>query len=359
MPVGIKVVFTPYTERNPYQNLLMKELDDLGVKVRGVKNRNIWFFNVTLLYILLKRWNPDIIHLHWHHSFLLVKSSKLKTYIKSSFFIFQLVIVKLLGIKIVWTVHNLVKHEKIHSEIEIAFSRLIALLTDAVISHCNAAKVKIQSSYKIKNTNKIKVVPHGNFFDSYNTDFSRSTARKILNLEPSELVFLFLGEIRYYKGVIELVDSFKRLEIDNAKLLIAGKPTNKEIIDDIRSHQAGNSNIRTIFQFIPDNDLPIYLGASDVMVFPYRNILTSGGVFLALSFGRPIIAPNIGCIPETLDQQENILYNPDDRNGLLQALRTASESRGRLEQVGLQNLDFAKRLMWSDIALQTLKVYVD
>ncbi|WP_242482112.1 glycosyltransferase, partial [Trichormus variabilis] len=60
-------------------------------------------------------------------------------------------------------------------------------------------------------------------------------------------------------------------------------------------------NIKFIPGFVPSEKLQIYLNACDVVVFPYRDILTSGAVMLAMSFGRACIAPRKGCIAEVLD----------------------------------------------------------
>lgn len=44
--------------------------------------------------------------------------------------------------------------------------------------------------------------------------------------------------------------------------------------------------------------MPLYVGASDVVVLPFRSVLNSGSVFLALSFNRAVLAPNLGALPE-------------------------------------------------------------
>src|SRR5690606_10250440 len=41
-----------------------------------------------------------------------------------------------------------------------------------------------------------------------------------------------------------------------------------------------------------------FFAASDVVVLPFRNILNSGSLILALSFNRPVVAPAIGSLTE-------------------------------------------------------------
>ena len=112
----IKVVHVPFTKRNPYQRLLLDSLKNFGYKTYGVKTRKFHFLNVTLIDIILANWKPDIIHLHWHHSALL-EINKLKSIIKSIFFILQIFLLKVFRIKLVWTVHNLTNHETQNHEI--------------------------------------------------------------------------------------------------------------------------------------------------------------------------------------------------------------------------------------------------
>ncbi|MEZ4597387.1 MAG: glycosyltransferase [Chloroflexota bacterium] len=48
---------------------------------------------------------------------------------------------------------------------------------------------------------------------------------------------------------------------------------------------------------VPDDRMQVFLRAADVMVLPYRDVLTSGSAILAMTFGLPVVAPRIGCLP--------------------------------------------------------------
>ncbi len=48
--------------------------------------------------------------------------------------------------------------------------------------------------------------------------------------------------------------------------------------------------------YVPDDRLDLFLNAADRVVLPYTEILTSGAAILAMSFGRPIIAPDRGAL---------------------------------------------------------------
>jgi len=88
---------------------------------------------------------------------------------------------------------------------------------------------------------------------------------------------------------------------------------------------------------------------------PYKDILTSGAVILAMSFGKPIIAPAIGCIPDVLDSEGSILYDPSEKEGLLKAMKQALDAN--LKKMGEHNFELAKHLRWDEIAKRTYEVY--
>ena len=45
--------------------------------------------------------------------------------------------------------------------------------------------------------------------------------------------------------------------------------------------------IRLVDRFVSNSELQLFMRASDMAVFPYTSILTSGSLMLALSFGLP------------------------------------------------------------------------
>ena len=261
-----------------------------------------------------------------------------------------------MGVKIVWTVHDLKNHENIQVQSERIFNIFFARFVHAIISHCEIAKREVSKSVHFKNEDKIFVIPHANYIGCYENTIDRLEAQRTLGITDAKLTFLFLGLIRTYKGVPELIDAFKQLDRDGVYLVIAGKAPN-ELTEQIRQTIIDRANIKFIPGFVADEQIQVYMNACDIVVLPYRDILTSGSVMLAMSFGRACIAPRKGCIGEVLDDLGGFLYEPDDKDGLLKAIEYAVQNKSKLPHMGERNRQVVEEWNWERIAQMTFKVY--
>lgn len=344
---NIVSTFVPYWPENPYQDELSKHLEAYGVKVEKET-----FLKSAFHHIIFRHYKPDILHLHWLPSF----TGSIISLLRLIAFVTRLFVLRMLGLRIVWTIHNLLPHEVKYTKIDWFMRKIISRLTHVLIVHTGTAKKEIIETWHLKDDANIFIVPHGNYIDSYENKIDRTTARKQLGICNSKMVMLFLGAIRPYKGVLRLIDAFKVLRDKRTHLIIAGKPLNDdEFTSAIRRKIQGCDNIKFAPGFIPEDRIQVYMNASDIVVFPYQAVLTSGAVILAMSFGKPVIAPAIGCIPDVLDGEGSILYDPSERDGLLKGMRRALD--GNLEKMGKHNLESAKQLRWESIAKKTHKIY--
>jgi glycosyltransferase involved in cell wall biosynthesis len=92
-----------------------------------------------------------------------------------------------------------------------------------------------------------------------------------------------------------------------------------------------------------------------VVVLPFRDILTSGSAILALSHGRPVIAPAMGCLPGTLPADATFLYDPDAEDALAGAIRAAKAAD--LVTMGERARAWADTVDWGPIAEETAALY--
>jgi glycosyltransferase involved in cell wall biosynthesis len=351
---NLKVVHLPY-EPNPYLRELADKLRAEHHEIIFGRTINFQLVNLSILYALAKHRALDIIHLHWQHPFFLSKT-KLGALLKSFVTMVQLHLAKALGKRIIWTVHNLKNHMNMHRDLELFFSGLLAKLADAIIAHCPSAKSEIQKRFKT-GAEKIIVIPHGNFINKYENVISRQEAKTTLGLRSTDFVFLFFGTIRRYKGVLKLIQTFKRLQAADTRLVIAGYPKVDRFRKTIEQQALLDDRIFLMLQYIQANDVQIYMNAADIVILPYHDVLTSGAALLGMSFGKPLIAPRRGCIPDLLKGGGSFTFDPDKRDGLLQAMREALKKESQLKRIGRRNLQEAERLGWSEIAKMTSIVY--
>ena len=99
-----------------------------------------------------------------------------------------------------------------------------------------------------------------------------------------------------------------------------------------------------------------YFNACDFVVLPFSDVMTSSSAMLALSFGRPIIAPAIGCLPEIITPETGLLYNPTHSDGLVEALRKCSTlDAAKMGECARLSV---RRFTWDDLANITLQAYL-
>jgi beta-1,4-mannosyltransferase len=120
---------------------------------------------------------------------------------------------------------------------------------------------------------------------------------------------------------------------------------------------ADDKRIKLVPGFVAPDEIQMYMNATDLVIFPYRDVLTSGAVLLAMSFGKACVAPRKGCIGEVLDNDGAFLYEPDDENGLIQAMNSALQKQSQLSNMGQHNLQLAEKYNWKRIAKMTSDVY--
>jgi glycosyltransferase involved in cell wall biosynthesis len=129
-------------------------------------------------------------------------------------------------------------------------------------------------------------------------------ARRNLGIEDGDKTILFFGSIRPYKGLEYLVEAFcdRAREHPEYRLIIAGEPKNNSdrYLSELQGSLNSEPELKVIqrIHHVPDEEAELYFKAADVLVLPYTHIFQSGVLFLAYSFGLPVIAADVGSFHE-------------------------------------------------------------
>jgi D-inositol-3-phosphate glycosyltransferase len=289
------------------------------------------YYNYLLnIYKLIRKEKYNVVHFQFFR----------RRRIESLYF----VLIKLTGVKLAHTVHDVTPLNE--NKLDHFFSLMVYKTADLLFVHSNANKKDLAKQVKI-DEDKIKVVPHGDF-DNYISDktTSKSEARKFFNISPEQNVLLFFGAIKEYKGLDILFDSLSQVsqKINNLTLIIAGMPDPIELGQEYK-HIISNlpNGINVIFhdKFIPNDELEKYFIASDVIVLPYRRISHSGVLHLAYSFGRPVIATNVGDFIESIEEgKSGFVVSSNSPESLSEKIIQTFSDKQKLEAMG----EYARKL---------------
>jgi D-inositol-3-phosphate glycosyltransferase len=130
---------------------------------------------------------------------------------------------------------------------------------------------------------------------------SKKESRMKLSISENNII-LFFGIIRAYKGLEVLLDAMPLiLNRMPVLLLIAGEfyEDEKKYREKIR--QLGmEKHIRMYSDYIPNEDIPVYFSAADVVVLPYISATQSAIVPVAYHFNKPVIVTDVGGLSEVV-----------------------------------------------------------
>jgi len=343
---------------NAYMTLLADALREAGVDVRTPSLP--LFFPLTRA--VLADPDADAMQLDWIYDYYVTTgtgfgpANAALSFLRAAAFLVDVALVSLLGVGVVRTVHNERHHEELYPRTERLVNEWVFAVADAITVKCGAAADAIAAVYRVPEADEIAVVPDGNFVAAYENEVSREAARCDLGIDDDAFVVLFFGLIREYKGVPDLVDAFAALDAPDAELWLVGNPHDDRTEAQVAALARSDPRIETRLEFVPDERIQYYLNAADVLALPYRRILNSGTAHLGLSYGRPVISPAIGCLPETVPPENEFLYDPSDDDGLAEALRRAYDHPD-LESIGRANRRHARSQSWTRAAEALTEVY--
>lgn len=300
--------FPAWLQANPYQELFYRAVNTSHkLRIAGYAKEDLCN---QLLESLREKFS--YIHFHWLHTF--ISGSNIET----DNFISTIRYAKSLGYKIIYTAHNIISHESADIEQEVKIRKKLIKEFDIIIAHGKAAEQLLIHELDAK-PNQISIMPHGTYGNYYPKSLTQVAAREKLGIPENSFVYLFFGNIRNYKGVDPLIDEFEKLQstAPKAKLLICGRPLNTEVEQRIKDRSAVNTSILFHSKFVDNDEVQIYLNASNAFVLPYQKVLTSGAALLALTFKKPVIAPRLGVLPEYINKSVGELFGSYEEMGSL------------------------------------------
>jgi glycosyltransferase involved in cell wall biosynthesis len=173
---------------------------------------------------------------------------------------------------------------------------------------------------------------------------SREAARRTLGVDGN--VALFFGHVRPFKGLDIALHAWRELTSD-VTLLVAGEAWWKGE-EEYRALAQGLTNVTFDFRFIPDAEIATYFAAADVVLAPYRIEAQSGVALTAFHFARPVIATNVGGLPEIIEEGINgMLVPPENPKALARAV-DAFFARGDRASMERQAAASARKYSWEE-----------
>ena len=252
---------------------------------------------------------------------------------------------KLRRFPVVWTAHNISTHDAPNAAYDRRMLQQLVQRCDGIVALSQATADALQRAFDVPHTTRVVVAPHGHYIDAYENKITQIEARNKLNIPQHARVIVFFGRVRPYKGVEDLIAAFSDVDNKNSVLLIAGDahPRNvaEELMGMVASHPR-SKDIRLHLQEVADEDVQTYLNACDVVALPFREVLNSGSLLLALSFGRCVVGPTTGALSEMTPPLAWFGYDPQQNNGLTQALNCALAEE-HLDRRGLEAKTWVKR----------------
>jgi glycosyltransferase involved in cell wall biosynthesis len=202
------------------------------------------------------------------------------------------------------------------------------------------------------NADKIKVIPHGAF------DVFARTYRHGAGVEEENTI-LFFGNIVWSKGLDVLVEAMPLVikEIPSVKLIIAGDGVIPKRSWQIIAKYKANFEVHNYF--IPNEKVAYFFSRASLVVIPSRKQEGHSGVLtVAYSFGKPVVATNVGEFPVLVrDTGCGLVVPPEDPKALAEGIISLLRDERLRRRMGENALKMTEKLSWENIAKIHLKLY--
>lgn len=332
-------------DANPYQSRLYDALQRAGVRSRYIGDLgpshtvNLLLMPAELIWWRLR--GARILHLHWVFGFAFTGSERNGLVRRASYAWYLLVLAcaRLAGVRIVWTLHNVLPHQQVFPDDRMARRRLLRAAS-LVIAHSERALTELRDA--VGRPRHAVVVAHPGF------DAGAVIGRR--NAFPRRV--LMFGRIAAYKGVEETIEAFAGVAATTTvELMLAGDcpdPRLRARLEDFSRRHPDRVHLQ--LGHVPEDQLPALFAAHDVQWLPYRRATTSGAAILGAQMGIPLAVPDLPAFDDVPG-----LRLGQAPGALADALRTIDAiDEHRLAELSALSLQWSAGLgTWDDMARVT------
>lgn len=198
----------------------------------------------------------------------------------------------------------------------------------------------------------IRIIPNGINFNEINR-FSTATKRDV-----SRFRMVFPGGGKLWKGGKEVLEALSHLNKSNlnVELFITRPVPEGHVYFDIISKHGIKNNVK-LTGLLSRNEYYRLLVSSDVLIMPSKKE-AFGIVFLeAMALGKPIIATNMGGIPEVVEDGHNGYLCDRTPKEIARAIKFLYENPKVRKKISRINPERAKRFDWDNISEIYLELF--
>ena len=247
--------------------------------------------------------------------------------------------------QVLFICHNVAEHES--HFLKTAVTRLVLAQGHGFIVHSRQEKEDLK---RLVGKSRIAVTFLPAFEAFLAAPLSKQAAREKLGLTDDRII-LFFGIVRSYKGLPDLIRALPLIRARlKVRLLVVGEFWEDEARYLGLIREVGvEDGVTVIGRYVPNEDMPGYFYASDLVILPYTSVTGSALLQLAFAFGRPVVATAIGGFPEIVaDKKTGFLVPPRNPRGIADAVLDFYENHDG-EEMGARIKAERGRFSWDHL----------
>jgi glycosyltransferase involved in cell wall biosynthesis len=155
-------------------------------------------------------------------------------------------------------------------------------------------------------------------------------AKNHLNLQAEERIILSIGSLNKTKNHSLLINTFaETAALNNTwRLYIIGEGVERKCLEKQILDLGLNKKV-ILLGLQNHSSLPQWLNAADIFVLPSQSEGTPNALLEAMACGLPVIASNVGGIPELIqDNIEGLLFESGSKDDLKEKLNRLIQDKG-------------------------------
>lgn len=283
-------------DANPYQELLYTPMREMGTRVAYLQSLtpshtlNLLLLPLEIAWRRLLGWRH--LHIHWVYGFALPWArGPIGRRLSGAIFAATLGLSRRIGVSILWTAHNLLPHEQVFLDDEVARRRLVSACA-TIFVHGDHLRPRLAAWGAVDS--QIVTIDIG----------PMTTGEPPTDNPPTEgpRHLAFIGQVRADKGVEDLLVAIGRLPRGAITATIAGACPESGLGERLEMLAEGLDDVDLRLNYLSDGELETVVTTADFVVLPFRSVTTSSSARLALQLGRPLIVPDLPALADLPDE---------------------------------------------------------